>query len=310
MLRDLVRSFGGPEVAVDLGTAFVRVARRGVAGFAEQRSALPPAAPDSPADAGRWYPALRRGVIVDIGATAEVLARALGEAKRPSRVLLCVPSDATDEERAALCQAARAVGARSLSIVPEPVASARGAGLDMSSPHAQLLVDVGDGVTDLAVFRSGEMVSHAALRVACSDLRDALAAFVRATHAIELDPECGDLLVRQAYACDPVSAGTVLRASGWRGGTRDPVPFLLSAGEVLDAVADVEARIVRFVVDAFRALPDETAVEVIESGLCLTGGGALLPRLVRSLRARTGLDVRVPPDPLHAVIKGARAMLA
>lgn len=309
-LQRIRRAFRGPDVAIDLGTAYLRVGVGGK-GIVDERSSLLRVADfdGTPSTACR-YPVLRHGVISDIGAAAEILESALRLGQHgwsPPRALVCIPSDASSEERRALFQATKAAGASEVAIIPEPLASAIGAGID--TERARLVLDIGDGVTDFAVIQRGEMVRHASLRVAASDLRGALIEWIRSTRDVELEPDPADKLVRWAYRRVTGKDDASIQAVGRRTGEVDQVGLLVRHGEILEAVAPVEERIVDFVFDAFVALPDALAVEVIESGVCFTGGGALLDRLVGSIRSKTGLTVTPADNPLHAVINGAMAML-
>lgn len=254
------------DVAIDLGTANTRVfaAGRGLVG-------------EMPSVVGHAFHPLRRGVVVDIGGAAELLEPLLGRARRfgsRPRALACVPSDATTDERNALRQATRAAGARDVAIVEEPLAAAIGAGLDVGSPYAQMLVDIGDGITDLAVIRSGALLHTDSLRLGCGDIRDTV---VDEGHA-ELR---ADTLMRQR--CNEAAL----------------------TGDMFGVVE----QIAMFVDDFVRDLPDAIAAEVVESGICATGGGAHLLALVQLIRERSGMTLTVAHDPLHAVIYGASRMI-
>lgn len=255
-----------PDVAIDLGTANTRVfaSGRGVVG-------------ETPSVVGRRFHPLRRGVVVDIGGAAELLEPMLGRTRRLGfrpRALTCVPSDATEDEMRALRQAARAAGARDVAIVSEPLAAAIGAGLDIASPYAQMLVDLGDGVTDIAVIRSSEVLQSESLRLGCCDLRGSVM-------DEGLDESQAEFLMRKRFELDRLTPDMLL----------------------------VARRIATFVDDFFRDLPDALAVEVVESGICATGGGACLSGLVQLIREQSGMSISVARDPLHAVIRGASRIL-
>jgi rod shape-determining protein MreB len=251
-----------PNVAIDLGSANTRL-------FAAGRGLLA----ETPSIVGEAFHPLRRGVIVDIGAAAELLEPLFGRVRRLAakpRTLACVPSDASEDERRALRQAARAAGARDVAIVAEPLAAAIGAGLDVASEYAQMLVDLGDGITDIAVIRSGELIRTDSLRVGCSDLREAVL------------------------------------SEGMAGGDADRVIRELCAQSAsTDGMILVLERIATFVDDFVRDLPHSVAAEVIENGICATGGGAKLRELINRIRTRCGLPIAIADDPLHAVIRGA-----
>lgn len=158
-------SFLMPDVAIDIGTAWIRVAHgptglHAVPSLFEGRNAL------------------RSGVVIDRNAVTAILRPLLKRVRRfgvlPPRVVACVPSDATPKEQDAVREAVLGSGATNVRIVPEPLASAIGSGLDVASPFANLILDIGEGVTDCAVIRSGKILDMHAARVGCADLRKAL----------------------------------------------------------------------------------------------------------------------------------------
>lgn len=311
-LSAIRRAFRAPDQAIDFGTAFLRVAAGHGGAIIERRSALAPAVvgPGQRPPAAR--PALRRGVISDVDTAVAVLSpvmRLLRGRLAPPRVLACIPSDASPQERATLADAARKAGAAEVALVPEPVASAVGAGLRADDAHSQLLVDIGDGVTDLAVLRGGQMIVNRSLRVACGDLRAAVAAHVRERYEVDFDLDQADDLMTAASRIVRGGVAGQMRATGWMAGTNRPAKLLLTHDEILRATEDVEDEILGFVASAVRELPDGIAVEVIESGMVVSGGGALCSRLVAGIETRTGLQVSTARDPLRATINGARAML-
>ena len=158
-----------PDLAIDLGTAVMRVA-----------SALGVLA--APSELGRERP-VRGGAIVDRVSAAEVLRPLVYRAQGPGlgrpRIVTAIPTGTSGDERAAVVDVMRRAGASQVAVVAEPIAAAVGAGLDLSSPYAQMIVDVGYGVTDAAIVRSGTIVFAAAERVACGDLEQAAIGHVR-----------------------------------------------------------------------------------------------------------------------------------
>src|SRR6185436_439371 len=133
---------------------------------------------------------LRAGVIADVDAAAALLNPLLKRAKRfglwRPRVLACAPTSASENERLALVEATRRAGASAVVLAPEPLAAAIGIGMDVGAPYAQMLVDIGDGVTDIAVIRSGELIATSAVRTACSNLIAAVAKLVAKQHDMRL----------------------------------------------------------------------------------------------------------------------------
>lgn len=230
--------FWRQQLALDLGTAAIRIA------------AAHGPVQELPSHLGTRK-GLCGGVVVDQEAVTQLLRPQLTRRRlfgivKP-RVLACAPSDASREERMRLSRAVLEAGAASVYIIPEPLAAAVGAGLDVSSPYAQLVVDIGAGVTDCALIRMSRIQNTAALRIGCSRLQDRT-------------------------------------QTAWK-----------QIGDLLE----------RFMHD----LPPEIGCEVIESGICITGGGALIPGLPAYLEARTGITVTPAALPCRCVVEGARAIL-
>ncbi len=328
VLAGLRRAFADPDLAIDLGTANTRMYALGRGLIADEPSVVR-LRPDTGSveavgsravrltagghDDGSAVSPLRAGVIADIDAASSLLeplfrrARGLGLV-RP-RVLACAPTDACDDERAALVEAARRAGAGSVRIVPEPLAAAIGAGLDVASPYAQMLVDMGDGVTDIAVICSGTVIASTAVRIACSDLHVALSRAVVDSHGTLLYADETERLTRTVGIARQGAPATSHSAVGLDCRTGREMRVIVGSREISTALDPTVAKIVRAVRDTVNDLPTTTSCEVIESGICLTGGGARLPGLAERLSSETMLEVSPAADPLRAVINGARQML-
>lgn len=325
------RVSAGPDLAIDLGTANIRVYADGHGLIADEPSIImvrPDTGIVEAIGAGARYHVrsgkrrlvapLRSGVVTDVDAASALLkplfkrARRFGIAK--PRLLACTPTDARVEERAALIEAASRAGAGRVVLAPEPLAAAIGTGMDVALDYAQMIVDVGDGVTDIAVIRSGELIMTRAVRTAYSDLKRSVSDAVAASCGIDLNPQEAERLIREVgiahRRCDcrwqasppHVAAGNDLRTGVMRRAR-------VSRKDLAIAMDGVLTEIVGFVTGTVRSLPPEIACEVIESGIRLTGGGALLEGLAEVLSAETGIEVRKARDPLHAVIDGAQQML-
>jgi rod shape-determining protein MreB len=289
-----LRALAGPDLAVDLGSATTRVAS--AAGGA------PLAAPST--CEGRT--ALAGGVVVDVECAAAVLRplfarlRRLGLA-RP-RVVASAPSDAAPEERQAVEEAVRRAGAIAVTVYPEPLAAAVGSGIDLASPWAQLVVDVGHGVTDCAVLRSGGVVASRARRVGCGDLERAVREHVASRCGVEPTPAEVRSLLRQVWQAEKPGSEPPA-AVAVRGCAVALAGLAADVAPTRDAIAGVVSRLLRDV-------PHDVGAELVESGIALTGGGALLPGLAACLARETGLSVRPVGDPLNAVVQGDLELLA
>ncbi len=248
--------------------------------------------------------ALQSGVVLDREATIELLrplfwrTRTWG-ASRP-RALACAPSDATAEEREILKECVTEAGASAVGLVPEPLAAAVGAGVDVASGYAQCIVDFGEGITDCAIIRSGSVAASHAVRVGCGDLRRAVCQYASA-RGFTLTEQEAEELVRLAgiSMAEPDAAP-------------DAIHLFDSRFTPMEVSSAIEPHVVR-IVDAVLALlgdiPARMHLEVIESGVILAGGGALLPGMRERLEQATSLTTLVARDPMRAVIVGAQAML-
>jgi rod shape-determining protein MreB len=296
-----LRSLAHPDLAVDLGTATTRVSpRSGTMTFS------------IPSVVG-GEDVLHGGVISDVDRAIELLGPMFFAAKRwglgRPRVVACAPSDATADERDAVEEVVRRAGASAVVLVEEPLAAAVGANLDVGGFFSRMIVDIGHGVTDCAVVRSGSLVTATAARVACSDLELAIAFHVLDRHGVELSAEATRRLLKE-LSFDPERPNRgVTRVTGRLASMREAVDLTISCEELVEAVRPAHARIVSVVSDFLRDLPAKVSVEVIESGIDLTGGGALLDGMAESIGRATRLDVRRVPDALGSVVRGARRMI-
>lgn len=317
----LKKLIADPDVAIDLGTANTRLFAHGKGLVCDEPSAVSQhqkswTAPgnDLPSGYGSRVSPLRGGVVTDVVAAASLLKPLLVRARkfglRQPRVLACAPSDASPSEVRALVTGVNLAGAPNVRVVPEPLAAAVGSGLDISSPYAQMLVDIGDGVTDIAVIRSGSLIRTAATRNGCSDMHAAVRATVAKRYGVILYEKEAERLTREIGTARSVNDVESARALGIKQGQGCETDIEVSsrdAAEAIQPVIDVIRECVRV---AFHSLASDVAVEVIESGIHLTGGGACLRGMKEIMAEATSVEVKLSPDPLHAVINGAGQMLA
>lgn len=308
-----------PDLALDLGTGLTRLASRGGGPLIERPTSLGPtssrgalaleACPERPVE---------HGVVVDVPAAARLLAPCLrlghAASARP-RVLVCHPSDASATERERLVEAAVLAGASAVALVPEPVAAARAS----ARPGAvelrpELVLDLGEGVTDVAVVQGGRVLAGAAFRRGLAELRDELRQAVLDEH---------DVLLQEAEAAALLlAAGQRPEGPGWLAvdrlasrreqerGRRVLRRVLLVRSEV---VVRVLARAADEISGAARGLlaglGRRERAGLTRAGALAGGGGALIAPLRDAVGRRLGLGLRLPPRPLHAVVLGARALL-
>ena len=309
-----------PSIAIDLGTANTRIYAGQGEDFREEPSLVHHIRQDQdiqPPDAYLSYlnnkftsSPLRGGVIVDIHNAVTLLKPLLKRTRTGLRhpvSLACAPTDTTELERRLLSKAVLEAGAAKVAIIPEVWAAAIGAGIDVTLPSAQMLIDIGEGVTDMAVIRDGRLVFATATRTACSDLQKAIRTAIISRHKVCPAPAEMERLTHQLAALQqgndltdrdiPVLGMDIIR--------RREVSIAVHSRDILDAMAPVLAKILKMIETGLKKLPENISCEVLESGICLTGGGSCITGMDSLIRTHTSLEVRVAPDPTHSVINGA-----
>lgn len=327
LLSKMRRWVASPDLAIDMGTANTRLYALGYGLIADEPSVVKIEPETGVIEAvgsraarlagrdpnARSISPVHAGAIADIEAASSLLRPLVKRAQRyglmKPRALACAPTDACEEEREALVETAIRAGASAVVVVPEPLAAAIGAGLDVSSPYAQMLVGIGDGVTDIAVIRSGTLISTCAVRTACSDLHHAISQTIAFKYGVLLFPKEAERLTHLVGALNHydneelyVTYGIDLLSGG-------PVSLCVSNLDIIESVEPELNTIIDAIHGMVRDLPPKTSCEVIENGICLTGGGANLRYLPERLSNATSLNVFPARDPMRAVIKGARMML-
>ena len=309
-LSSLGNLVAGPAVAIDLGSANTRVYALGRGLVAEQPTSVE-AARDPVAGRPTVGAPIQGGAVVDVQAAAALLQSVLGRSgglARP-RALICAPTDASPDERVALEEVTRRGGALEVEIIPAPLAAAIGAGLDVSLGYAQLVVDIGHGVMDIAVIRAGSLPVTASLRVGCGQLHAAAAGWVEEHHGILLPARETEALMQAVGARQANRRPPRLTIKGINRKTGREVELSIGVAGIGKVFAPVVLSMVRRIRELLRRLPDDLAAEVIESGVSVTGGGACVPCIVEPMAEATKLEVRVASDPLRAVIRGAGQLL-
>lgn len=248
-----------------------------------------------------------KGVVVNAGAASRILRAMLQERKRlgaaQPRVLACAPTDVSALERNLVRSCILEAGASSVVVLPEPLAAAVGSGVDIGSRYSKLIVDFGDGVTDCAVIRSGQIVAAIAERTGCADLRNIIRGFAAAFVGVTIsDAEADQVL--QSIGVSRTGQTMIRQAAG---GTPTLVPLL--AADLYPAMQPTVEVMLQPIRTLLRDIGAGSGAEVIEDGIFLTGGGALLPGMREAVAAATGIETHVVKDPLGAVIRGARRML-
>lgn len=252
---------------------------------------------------------LSDGVITDAEVTEQLL-RHFVERVRPTRLVrprtvVCVPSGITAVERRALEDAAMRCGARRVYVIEEAMAAAVGAGLPVESAAASMVVDLGGGTTDVAVISLGGVVNARSLRVGGDEVDEAVAEGVRQAHDLLLGERSAEQIKHQVGAVWPLAQELTTRVRGRDLGSGLPRTIELGSEEVRRMIEPVTAQVVEVVRAVLDICPPELSGDLLDTGVTLTGGGALLRGWSERLRHELGVPVRLAEDPQHAVIRGA-----
>ncbi|MGK5631071.1 rod shape-determining protein [Streptomyces sp. URMC 123] len=257
---------------------------------------------------------LRDGVISDYDAAEQMIRYfirkvAPGRFAR-ARLVVCVPSGVTPVERRAIVQASTQAGARKVHLIEEPMAAAMGAGLPVSEPRGSMVVDIGGGTTEVAVISLGGIVTARSLRVGGDRLDAAITDYVRKEHGLLIGERTAEDIKVGIGSAWPVPGDDELEARRFTVRGREKVAGLprtldLTAAEIRAALDEPVEAIVSAVKQTLEECPPELAGDVMERGIVLTGGGALLPGLDLRMSSATGIAVFVADNPLECVALGA-----
>jgi rod shape-determining protein MreB and related proteins len=256
---------------------------------------------------------LRDGVIADIDVAEQMIKhfidKALGGPTRfPRRhdIAVCVPSGSTSVERRAIRDAATNAGGSRIYLIEEPMAAAIGAGMPVTQPIGGMVVDIGGGTTEVAVLSLGGLAYSNSVRVGGDRLDDAIASSIRRKHNLMIGEVTAERVKQTiGLARKPDGPGITMLVRGRDLVTGRPSEITITQAEIAEAIAEQINQIVGAVRVALEHTPPELAADIVDHGIVLTGGGALLGDIDRVLAEATGLPVVVAPDALICVAKGA-----
>src|SRR5438105_905063 len=222
------------------------------------------------------------------------------------RMVICVPSGITGVEQRAVQEAAEYAGARKPAyIIEEPMAAAIGAGLPVQEPTGNMIVDIGGGTTEVAVISLGGIVASQSVRVAGDELDEAIIQYIKKEYSLALGERTAEevkITLGSAWALEEELTAEI---RGRDLVTGLPKTIITSTEEIREAIEEPVAAIVDAVKVTLDKTPPELAADIMEGGIVLAGGGALLLGLPERLQAETGMPIRIAPNPLHAVAIGS-----
>ncbi len=253
---------------------------------------------------------LRDGVIADFDITEAMLRYFITRAHNrrswvKPRIIICVPFGITEVEKRAVKESAENAGARDVHLIEEPMAAAIGAGLPITEPSGNMVVDIGGGTTEVAVISLAGIVYSQSVRVGGDKMDEAIMAYMKRKYNLAIGEQTAERIkvsIGNAYALDEQLSMEVKGRDMVAG---VPKTVIVNSDEMRDALAEPINSIVEAVLLALERTPPELAADIVDKGVVLTGGGALLKNIDVLLREETGLPVMVSDDPISAVVLGS-----
>ena len=312
------------DIGIDLGTASILVYIRGkgvvlkepsVVAFDRDTNKIKAIGEDARLMLGRTpgnivaVRPLRQGVISDYTVTEKMMKyfiqKALGKRTfRKPRIAVCVPSGVTEVEKKAVEDATYQAGAREVSIIEEPIAAAIGAGIDISKPCGNMIVDIGGGTSDIAVISLGGTVVSASIKIAGDDFDEAIVRYMRKKHNLLIGERTAEDLKIKIGSCYKRAEVDYMDVRGRNLVTGLPKTIVVTSDETLEALREPAMQIVDAVHNVLERTPPELAADIFDRGIVLTGGGSLISGLDALIEEKTGITTMIAEEPLTAVAIG------
>ncbi len=257
---------------------------------------------------------MKDGVIADFDITEEMLRYFIHKVHnrktlvRP-RIVICVPSGITQVEKRAVKESAESAGAREVYLIEEPMAAAIGAGLPITEASGNMIVDIGGGTTEVAVISLAGIVYAKSVRVGGDKIDEAIVQFIKRKYNLLIGDQKAEQIKIQVGEAFPSEEIRTMEVKGRDLVTGIPKTQLINSEEIRDAISDQVNAIVEAVKVCLERTPPELAADIIDRGIFLAGGGALLRNLDVLLREKTGLPIFIAEDPLSCVALGSGKVL-
>ncbi|MEW6199663.1 MAG: rod shape-determining protein [Planctomycetota bacterium] len=257
---------------------------------------------------------LKDGVIADFEITQAMLGYFIKKVHgnrgiAHPRVVIAVPSGITAVEKRAVLNSAERAGARRVYLVDEPKAAGIGAGLPIHEPRASMIVDIGGGTTEVAVLSLSDIAACTSLRVAGDDMDEAIMNYMRRTYNLMIGPQTAENIKIQIGSASALDEEVKMEVKGRDMISGLPRRAVITSDEVREALKEPVGQIIEGVLHTLEQLEPELAADLVDNGICMAGGGALLRGLDVVLAKASGLEVRVADDPLTCVARGTSEWL-
>ena len=254
---------------------------------------------------------LRDGVIADFEVAEEMIKEFIRKVHNrrgfySPQIVVCVPSGSTAVERRAIQESAESAGARRVWLIEEPMAAAIGAGLPVTEPTGSMVVDIGGGTTEVAVLSLGGIVYSRSVRVGGDKMDEAIIGYIRRNHNLLVGESSAERIKKEiGSACPPEDGeGRSMEIKGRDLLNGVPKEIVITERQIAESLAEPISAIIDAVKVALEHTAPELAADIVDKGIVLTGGGALLSNLDYVLRHATGLPVSIADDPLTCVVRG------
>jgi rod shape-determining protein MreB len=253
---------------------------------------------------------MKDGVIADFAVTEAMLRYFINRAHnrrtlvRP-RIIICVPFGITEVEKRAVKESAESAGAREVYLIEEPMAAAIGAGLPITEPSGNMVVDIGGGTTEVAVISLSGIVFSRSVKVGGDKMDEAIIQHMKRKYNLLIGERTAERIKCEIGTAYPTDEVLTIEVKG-----RDllqgvPKPVTVNSDEIRDAFADPISATIEAIRSALEGTPPELSADIVDKGIVLTGGGSLLMNLDKLIREETGLPVALSDDPISAVVLGA-----
>lgn len=256
---------------------------------------------------------LKDGVIADFEATEIMIREFIKKAKvnriSIGKILVCIPSGITEVEKRAVRDSAERAGAREVYLVPEAMASAVGIGLDIEKPVGNMIVDIGGGTCEIAIISLGGIVLHTSIRIAGDEMNEAIVQYFKKNYNLLVGEKSAELMKCEIGSVMPLEEEITTQVKG-----RDlidgiPKTVEVNSAEIREALMDPMNTIVESIRLTLERTPPELASDILDHGIILSGGGALLKKVDDLIQKETQLPVNVAEDPLTAAVRGTGKIL-
>ncbi len=252
---------------------------------------------------------LRQGVISDYTVTEKMIKyfvqKSMGRRtfKKP-RISICVPSGVTEVERKAVEEATYAAGAREVKLIEEPVAAAIGAGIDISKPCGNMIVDIGGGTSDIAVISLGGTVVNTSIKIAGDDFDEAIVRYMRKKHNLLIGERTAEDIKIKIGTTYPLIENEVMEVRGRNLVSGLPKTVTVTSSETEEALRETTGQIIEAVISVLERTPPELSADILDRGIVLTGGGAMLRGLEELVEEKTGINTMTAEEPMQVVAIG------